>query len=166
MTLAANDSITALVTTLADLPSLQVLAHAQDLPVLCIASTLAEGLALADLAQRIEQPCLGIVMESLKEETATPSQIAAALKELALGVTAIPRALLQPFGTTTLSPQEQTVLTLEVQGLSSREISDRLKIEPNSVRQYRMRLRQKLDLPEEQPFSAWAEVWWVDQPHV
>lgn len=160
--LAAGDSITAFVTTLADLPSIQNLAHKHNLPLLCIASTLAEGLTLTGLAQRVNVPRLGIVIESRIEGTATPAQIAAALKELALGGTAIPQALLQPFGSIGLSPQEQAVLTLEVQGLSAREISERLQIEPDSVRQYRMRLSQKLELQKGQTLREWAEAWWFD----
>jgi len=159
--LKAETGVVAIVTTLADLPEIQTFIRERDVPVLCLASTLRDGLALVDLARQAELK-MGIVVESPLDEAETLSRLRAALQALAHGQESIPNELRQPFAALRLSPQEQSVLALEVQGLSQNDIADRLGIEAASVRQYRTRLAQKLEV-ENQTLRDWAEAWWSAQ---
>jgi DNA-binding NarL/FixJ family response regulator len=150
----------AVMTVPADLAEVRNLAQEQAVPVVVLISTLAEGLAMVEVAHRTETPYLGIVIEHPFNEAALPAQIAIALDELACHAHFIPPELIRPFAATALPPQEQAFLTLEVQGLSSQDISDRLGIEASSVRQYRSRMSRRLNLSEGQTLQEWAEAWW------
>ncbi len=46
-----------------------------------------------------------------------------------------------------LTPREREVLPLVVEGHTSREIAERLKISPRTVEEHRANIRRKLDVP-------------------
>jgi DNA-binding NarL/FixJ family response regulator len=161
--LKAETGLMAVVTTLTDLSQIKTFVQQSNIPVLCLASTLRDGLALVDLAQQAELK-MGIVLENPKDEAETLARLRSALRALAHGQVAIPNELQQPFAKLALSAQEQSVLALEVLGLSQNDIADRLGIESATVRQYRTRLAQKLEV-ENQSLREWAEAWWSAQNH-
>lgn len=161
--LKAETGLMAVVTTLTDLSQIKTFVQQSNIPVLCLASTLRDGLALVDLAQQAELK-MGIVLENPKDEAETLARLRSALRALAHGQVAIPNELQQPFAKLALSAQEQLVLALEVLGLSQNDIAERLGIESATVRQYRTRLAQKLEV-ENQSLREWAEAWWSAQNH-
>ncbi len=153
----------ALVTTLGDLMKVKETAQHRNIPALVVAATLAEALALADLAQQPEMLRLGIVVENPFSEDDTALQITAALRALTRNQTFIPPEVHKPFAALDLTPQEQTFLRLEVQTLSLPEIAGRLGIEASSARQYRTRISKKLGVTRGKKLSQWAEEWWAAQ---
>lgn len=147
----------ALITTLADLPSLKALACEKALPVIVLAS-FTEGLTLVEMTQQSE-PRLGIVIEGRDDDEEVLSQISMALQTVERAHY-IPQGLVHPFAATALPPRDQDFLILDARGLSAQEIATRLGIHINSVPQYRMRIRRQLNVGSEQTLHNWAEAWW------
>lgn len=55
-----------------------------------------------------------------------------------------------------LSAREAQIMTLLVEGLSSREVGQRLFLSPRTVEKHLERLRQRLSVPNKARLVAWA----------
>ncbi len=147
----------ALITTLADLSGIKALAAEKTIPVIVLAS-FTEGLTLVEMTEQAE-PHLGIVIESRDNDEEVLSQISMALQTVER-THYIPNGLVHAFTAMALPPRDQEFLTLDARGLSTQEIAARLGIHVNSVPQYRMRIRQHLNIRSDQTLHDWAEDWW------
>lgn len=147
------------VTTRAELPQVLPIAEELHLPLICLIVTLGEGLDALDAVAGMSIP-VALVIEHTDERQIVV-RLEQALRELARGETTIPTLLREPFVALQLTAPEHLLLMADVRGLVSTIIADRLGIDPATLRQRRKRLRQKLDVPEQQTLGAWAEGWWA-----
>jgi CheY-like chemotaxis protein len=159
--LDASPNITAIVTTHIELPHVVSMIQYDRLPIICVVTTLATGLSALEYITDAIQP-IGIVIEHV-DERQTIVQIDQALHQGLRGESTASVALREPFALLHLSEQECVLLTAEAQRLPSSVIAERLGIDQPALRQRRKRLREKLDVPNEQSLGEWAEMWWFAQ---
>jgi hypothetical protein len=147
------------VTTSAELPQVLPIVEEHRLPLICLIATLGEGLDALDAVAQTSIP-VAIVVEHADERQIVV-RLEWALRELTRGETTIPALLREPFAALQLTPPEHLLLMADVRSLASTVIAEHLGIDPATLRQRRKRLRQKLDVPEQQTLGAWAEAWWA-----
>lgn len=152
------ERVTAFVTVAADMAAVVAVAQPHAIPLLGIAGTIDAALTIAELAQHVTVP-LGLVIELPHDEQYTHMAIADTLRQVGHGATVIPGMLQTPFADSDLTSSERTLLMGMLRGQSVQELARRAHITPDSVRQYRKRLRHKLQLAEEQSFEEWATTW-------
>lgn len=153
--------ITSLVAAAGDQAEATAAAHEHDVPLVLIASTLAEGLAVIDLAD--EHVPIGIVAAT---DDAAPQSLAKALQAVATGKRFVLPELTSPFVGSPLSPQEQALVMLDVQARPTRESAERLGVEPDTIHHYRTRICRKLGVQGVPEIRRWAEQWWRERVQV
>lgn len=150
--------ITTLVAAASDYAEAITAAREHTIPLVLIASTLAEGLVVADLPE--ETIPIGVVVAT---DDAAPQTLARVLQTVTTGKRFIVPELTAPFVGSPLSPQEQALVALDVQARPTRESAQRLGVEPDTIHHYRTRICRKLGLQGTSEVRQWAEQWWRDR---
>jgi DNA-binding NarL/FixJ family response regulator len=141
-----------------DAPAAIVHAQAAQVPLLLLATTVLEGLAVVD------SPCtvpLGVV---IADEGALPT-LMAGLNRVAAGQPYLPRELIAPLAGSPLTAREQAVVVLDLQELPVEAIATRLSLTADSVHRYHNRIYQKLGLRGLVEVRQWAAAWIAQHAH-